>query len=405
MTSILLVPQKTYPCNHAMLESVYSKLLPAKGYEIYWLMFSANVRRATVADWNGTIVYLLPLSKKTGVLALIFAPIDTLRMAFYIYILHKRHRFDIIQVRNLTWISLFVSCLLSNSKTKFIYQFSFPFPERDLEAAKQGRTRLAWYVKASAHLQIAVRSWAMRRADLVLAISDEMRRQLIEQGIVSERVMSFPLGAEIFSTPLHEEIEEIRVRFRLGSNPIVLYFGSISWDRRLDFLIEVAVLVNRECPETKWLFLGDAYEKEDMKLKNLAIKYGINDSIRFVGPVERSQVPVFLALATISVSPIPTTPLYWLSSPTKVVESLAMGCPVVSTPIPDSAAIITASGGGMLAPFEKEAFADVVCRALKDSIMREKMSKSGQAYVSNNRSYAILANMIEKKYRQLLEFG
>lgn len=61
---ILMIPQKFYPTHHAMLETVYSRLLPVYGYKITWLMLSGDVKKLTYTEWNDTEVVLFPT--KTG---------------------------------------------------------------------------------------------------------------------------------------------------------------------------------------------------------------------------------------------------------------------------------------------------------------------------------------------------
>lgn len=98
-----------------------------------------------------------------------------------------------------------------------------------------------------------------------------------------------------------------------------------------------------------------------------------SSSVRFRG--RRSRVTV--GLASVTVSPIPTTALYLASSPTKAVESLALGVPVVGTPIPDQAESIAASGGGSIAPFVEEPFAAAVAALLADPSAARQMGAEG----------------------------
>jgi glycosyltransferase involved in cell wall biosynthesis len=84
------------------------------------------------------------------------------------------------------------------------------------------------------------------------------------------------------------------------------------------------------------------------------------------------------------------------------VESLAMGCPVVATNIPDQEFLISKSNGGIISPFEEEAFADAICKILNNSDMAAKMGESGRAFVRQYRSYKFLTNQLDKRYQALL---
>jgi glycosyltransferase involved in cell wall biosynthesis len=73
-------------------------------------------------------------------------------------------------------------------------------------------------------------------------------------------------------------------------------------------------------------------------------------------------------------------PNYRVSMPTKVVEYMAYGVPVVTTPLPLAAELVQASGGGVVVPFDD---ADAVVRAvlaLRDDVDgRRDMAAAGHA--------------------------
>lgn len=83
------------------------------------------------------------------------------------------------------------------------------------------------------------------------------------------------------------------------------------------------------------------------------------------------------------------------SSPTKAVESLAMGGARGGTPSPDQAGLIAASGGGCVAPFQEEPFAAAVARLLADPVRAKRMGAAGRKQIRAHRSYDRLAEAVE----------
>src|SRR5256885_15078010 len=56
-----MFPQRAYPCDHAMLETVYTRILPERGHAVVWIAKAgAAASHLNQADWNGTAVHLLP---------------------------------------------------------------------------------------------------------------------------------------------------------------------------------------------------------------------------------------------------------------------------------------------------------------------------------------------------------
>ena len=65
--------------------------------------------------------------------------------------------------------------------------------------------------------------------------------------------------------------------------------------------------------------------------------------------------------------------------PSKVVEYLAHGVPVVATPLPAVRALIEAEGGGLLVPFDDpDATVEAVRRILDDPGLRATLAEQGR---------------------------
>src|SRR5690606_16719252 len=76
-------------------------------------------------------------------------------------------------------------------------------------------------------------------------------------------------------------------------------------------------------------------------------------------------------------------PNYAVSEPTKVMEYMAHGVPVVSTPNAAAKALVERSGSGVVVPFgDVQAAADAVTRLATDRAWREELGASGYGYAS-----------------------
>jgi glycosyltransferase involved in cell wall biosynthesis len=104
-------------------------------------------------------------------------------------------------------------------------------------------------------------------------------------------------------------------------------------------------------------------------------------------------------------SPIPRSELLDVSSPTKIVEFLAFGLPVVCNDNPDQERIIKACGAGRCVPYTAASFADAVDELLgMPPSSREEMSRAGKQYVSTHRDYKVLAANLARAYRSVIGF-
>jgi len=396
---ILVIPAKRWPSEHAMLDSVYARILPSRGHRVEWVMHTSDaVGPSGDVRWHDSVVHLARAGSALGTRAALVARIVRVL---------RRERFDIVQVRNVTSIAALLLLLRPFHRARVVFQMSFPLLEWEA-----GRARRAGGVRsavAGAWLRLARRGrrWVLRSSDLLLAVSEEMARGLLAEGVRPQRVIVFPLGADTSADPSLDQVETLRRELELGDGdgdgdgPLVLYVGAIAPERELSFLVPVAKRVSASMPETRWVLVGPSAEGEAEHLRAAAARAGLADRFRVLDPVPRREVPAFLALADVSVSPIPPTPLYVVSSPTKVVESLAFGTPVVATPIPDQADLIERSGGGLVAPLEVGPFADAVLELLKDPDRAAQAGSQGRAYVLEHRSYERLASVVEDAYGRI----
>jgi glycosyltransferase involved in cell wall biosynthesis len=74
-------------------------------------------------------------------------------------------------------------------------------------------------------------------------------------------------------------------------------------------------------------------------------------------------------------------PNYRHSQPSKVIDYLAHGVPVVTTPLPLARELVECSGGGLVVPHDDSAAAaDAVRRLAGDPALRHRLGSAGRAY-------------------------
>lgn len=399
---------KSLPLHHAMLGPVYARILPRLGYQISWVVaHDVTARRdKNQYAWDDSEVFSVPRWKEPkGKVALFLFDIGTqLRVAFHAMLNLKKGRFDVVQVRNDILLGLLCIALARFYGCRFVYQISYPFPESLIEQAEIRTGKASLLRRVFAGAQIYLRGQIIRHADLVLTISDEMKRRFQNEGVDKGKLFSFPLGTSCPRIPKEKEIAALRAThpFLCRNSKLVLYFGAIQRVRQLDFLLSVASRVCVAEPDIKWLLIGPGPHDEIKRLQALRDKLGISENVFFLGKVPRNEINRYLRLAILSVSPIPPTETYLVSSPTKVVESLALACPVVGTPIPDQAELIKRSGGGLLSHFEQGMFSASVLELVQHPDRAKEMGKAGMDYVRRKRSYQALANVLDERYKLLL---
>ena len=129
---------------------------------------------------------------------------------------------------------------------------------------------------------------------------------------------------------------------------------------------------------------------------------GLAEAVRITGWLPSAQAWQLLVAADAAVSYIPRGPLYDVSSPTKLLEYLALGMPAVGNDTPDQVHVLQSSGAGWLTASDPAALAQALNEILVDPAAARKRAATGPAFIEAQRSYRELAAMLAKRYHTLL---
>ncbi len=95
----------------------------------------------------------------------------------------------------------------------------------------------------------------------------------------------------------------------------------------------------------KFTIVGSGFGKEENRLKEIAGKANVNDSVSITGHIPHDQLQSFFDSHNIGVSHIPKTDFFNVQPPTKTFEYLLSGMPVIATDTFENHAVITLDNG------------------------------------------------------------
>jgi glycosyltransferase involved in cell wall biosynthesis len=157
-----------------------------------------------------------------------------------------------------------------------------------------------------------------------------------------------------------------------GAARRVVYVGWLSPDRGVAEMIEVAALLRPHGIETE--LIGQADARAGAMIEP-AQAQGL---LRWPGFVPNDQAMRKVDGALAGLSLLQDEPNFRHSMPTKVVEYMARGVPVVTTPLPAAADLVTRHECGFVVPFgDPRAAADAVLQLAGDASLRAKMGSRG----------------------------
>lgn len=392
----------TYPPFRVDVVELMDKALAARGYAIDWAMPRAEPGPGGHHRTAAGQVYVLKGRPRRGALPAVLW--SWLRYVGHVGEQILRGRYDVVQARDQPVLALWAWLWARLAGARFTYWMSYPIAEsRCFRAADPGEAMGAWkrrwlalYGRLSVFVQYRL---VLPASDHVFVQSDRMKADVAARGIAARKITAVPMGV------LLEEIDEARVpdiADPAPGRPMIVHLGTLIRVRRPDFLIDVLADVCRVVPEALLVLIGDAPEADMAALKAHAARMGMAEHVRFMGSLPRPRALALARRAAVCVSLFPPHPLNDSTTPTKLIEYLALGRPVVVNTHPDQSAVVAESGAGLAVPFERAAFAGALIELLQAPEAAEVMGARGPDYVRRRRAYGLLAARVDAAYRTII---
>ncbi len=188
--------------------------------------------------------------------------------------------------------------------------------------------------------------------------------------------------------PADEDVERLRQSLGLDARPVVLYSGNFEPYQGVPILVEAAA----QLAEAQFLFMGgEPNEIEAMKAS--ARELGAGDRCFFSGKRPPSELPVFLAVASLLASPRSKGG----NTPFKIYTYLASGKPLVATRIPTHTQLLDDTLAFLAEP-TGEGLAAGICQALANPPEAAARAARGLALIEREYSPARHREKVKQAY-------
>jgi len=219
-------------------------------------------------------------------------------------------------------------------------------------------------------------------ADLIVVVSESLRRYLQEAGVRPERIRVLPnaVDANLFHNRL--DGEPVRKRFHLGSRFVVGFLGTFKQWHGADLLMEAFQRLHQGDPDMHLLLVGDGPLRESLQEK--IRQAGLEHEVTLAGKVTHQEVPLYLATMDVAVAPYPDLSKFYFS-PLKLFEYMAAGRAIVASRLGQIAEVIVDGESGLLfKPGDVEDLVRCIRRLREDSRLRLALGKQASM---TSRSY------------------
>ncbi len=248
-------------------------------------------------------------------------------------------------------------------------------------------------------LYIAAERWAARRTTAFICVSDAMTDQFVAAGVAPrDKFTTVYSGMEVepFLNPPRPRAE---VRRELGFADEHIVVGKIARLFELkghDDVIDAAGTVVRECPNARFLFVGDGIWRERLAARIDAA--GLTGHFHFTGLVPPDRVPELIHAMDVVVHCSLREGLARV-----LPQALIAGKPVISYDVDGAREVVLPERTGLLLPPQSiDGLTESLVRLIRDGALRAAWGAEGRRLFTDQFRHDRMADAIRRVYESAL---
>ncbi len=225
--------------------------------------------------------------------------------------------------------------------------------------------------------------WSYRRAEYVNAVTEGIRRTLIDdKGVSSEKVLFLPNGVDTAMFAPRPPDATLRETLGLTGKKVILYAGNLGFVHGVGVGIDAMELLKDVRPDILLVIIGNGSERE--KLVRQAEEKGLSNVI-FFKPREPEFIARLYNIAAIGFGSLRNYPLADGVRSAKLFPIMASGKPVVFSGSGEGARLIEEAHAGVVTPPENASvLATVFSTLTQDPQLASEYGTNGRRFVEKH---------------------
>jgi glycosyltransferase involved in cell wall biosynthesis len=238
-------------------------------------------------------------------------------------------------------------------------------------------------------------SLLMRKADKVIAVSEEIADEMTKKGIPSTKILVIDNGIDLQKFENKTRNNDLRKSFGLnGNHKIIGTIASLTEEKGHRYLIEAAKHVIDKCPECRFLIVGDGGQRHF--LEKTVAGLGLTEKVIFTG--SRKDVPDILSMLDLFVLPSLKEGL-----PMALLEAMASKVPVIATSVGAIPKVIVNNKTGILVdPGNANVLSTAILALLHNGQTAYRLASTGFQKVKTEYSAQMMSSRYVNLYRNIL---
>lgn len=315
--------------------------------------------------------------------------------AAYVRLFQKITRFD-------PWpLHARLAKLLRQSRPDILHVHQLEFPVGDF------RRRYGAPLPIVVHAHVTTQRPGAVAADAYLAVSDYVRRRLVEKGFPEEALHVVRNGVDINAFAPATAVRKAELRRLAGipqDAPVLLFFGRKQEVKGFDSFLEVAARLLPLLPELRVFTIGPEpldSKNEASYARRQALLRELGQGARFfdLPSLPHTQLADYLRLADVALLPSRAEP-----QGMAMLEAMAAGCATISTRVGGIPESIGDGVSGVLldSPLDLDHAVQATLSLLTDGKRAKSLAAEARRVVTSHFDWAVSASETEAIYAQLL---
>ena len=246
----------------------------------------------------------------------------------------------------------------------------------------------------------ALETWVLKRADAVTVICKGLHDDIIARGVDKDKVTIIPNAVNYEHFDVSKEPDEnLRDQINLRNKPVLGFIGSFYAYEGLELLLKSLAIIIKSQPDMHLLLVGGG--PEEQRLKELAVKLGLNEKVIFTGRVPHDLVPKYYDLVDILVYPRLSMRLTELVTPLKPLEAMARGRMIIASDVGGHRELISDKRTGYLF---KANDPDSLAKTVLDVFNHKKdwptVEKAARQFIEQERNWRVSVERYRQVYKR-----
>jgi len=264
----------------------------------------------------------------------------------------------------------------------FARRIPFVFEVRDLWPESLAAVGVGNENSLLHHALSAVANFLYRHADRIVVVTTAFKSHLIHhRKVPAEKISVVENGVEtdLFSPGTPAATNALRQELGAEGKFVVCYVGTMGMAHGLETLLDAAAQLQSQNPDVLFLLIGEGAEKQ--RIQALAQSRGLAN-VRFFDQQPREKIPAFISASDVCLVLLKKTEVFKTVIPTKMLEFMSCGRPVVLGVDGQARKILEeAQAGIVIEPENSNALREAIQRLATDRHLCQELGLRGREYI------------------------